>query len=356
MSVAVPSEADGGVRGRATVRVVIVNYRTAALTVDCLDSLEPEIAALHDDGTAEVRVDLVDGGSGDDSPGVLRHAIGQNGWGGWVNLIVSEQNRGFAGGNNVAIVPALAEDESPDFMLLLNPDTVVRPGAVRALLEFMAKHPDAGIAGSRLEDRDPPTPQRSAFRFPSVASEFENVLRLGPVSRLLRRRVVAPPVRDDPHPTPWVAGASMMIRRAVFERVGPLDDGYFMYFEETDFCLAAQRAGFTCWYVPESRVVHLVGQASGVTSKPVEGQVREQRPAYWFESRRRYFVKNHGRLYAAAADAAWIAGYALRRVRTKLTRYPGPRPRPVLPRLRQPQRLAAGVWSEALNRQGRQER
>ena len=318
MSAALPAETAGAAR-MTRLRIVIVNYRTAGLTVDCVASLEPQVAAARRDALAEVQVDLVEGGSGDGSAEALREAIERHGWGGWVNLIVSQENRGFAGGNNVAIEPALAEADPPDFVWLLNPDTVVREGALRELLRFMLEHPEVGIAGSRLEDPDPPTPQRSAFRFPSIASEFETSLRLGVVSKLLRQKVVAPPFRDETHPTDWVIGASMMVRREVFDAIGPLDDRYFMYYEELDFCLAARRAGYPCWYVPASRVVHLVGQASGVTSSEPRDKPRKRRPAYWFESRRRYFVKNHGPLYAAAAAAAWIVGYSLRMLRCKLT-------------------------------------
>ena len=133
-----------------------------------------------------------------------------------------------------------------------------------ALVEFMNDHPKVGIAGSRLENPNG-TPQCSAFRFHSVLSELEGGLRLGIVSRLLRNRVVAPPVSDEQHETDWVAGASMIVRHGVFADIGLMDEGYFLYFEEVDFCLRAHRAGWHCWYVPASRVVHLVGQSSGVT-------------------------------------------------------------------------------------------
>lgn len=301
---------------RARLRIIIVNYRTPGLTIDCLASLEPEVRA--NPGTTVV---VVEGGSGDDSAGLLRDAIADRGWSNWATLDAREKNAGFAGGNNAAILPALDERPPPDFILLLNPDTVARPGAISQLLGFMHEHPHAGLAGSRLEDPDG-TPQSSAFRFPSVFSSFENSVRFGPVSRLLRRHVVARPVQDTPHRTDWLSGASLMIRREVFEKIGPLDDRYFMYFEETDFCLAAHRAGFQCWYVPASRVVHLVGQASGVYGKKPGDQPPRRRPAYWFESRKRYFVKNHGRFVATLADAAWILGFTLHRLRVKLTRRP----------------------------------
>ncbi len=293
--------------------IVIVNYRTADLTVDCLRSLADEVKRL-----GGARVVVTDNQSGDGSPEKIQHAIDENHWNGWASLVPLKRNGGFAYGNNEAIRPELASDNPPGFVLLLNPDTVVRPDAVSKLLEFLQNNPGAGIAGSRLEDPDG-TPQRSAFRFHSIRSELDAGLRLGFVSKLLRNRCVAPPVRDDTHPTDWVAGASMIVRREVFDAVGLMDEGYFMYYEEVDFCLRAHRSGWDCWYVPASRVVHLVGRASGVT---VQNTRPKRRPGYWFDSRRRYFLKNHGRFYATLADAAWAMGFATFRVRQLVQRKP----------------------------------
>jgi GT2 family glycosyltransferase len=297
-----------------SVRIVIVNYRTPGLTLDCLDSLADEVKAVPG-----ARVVVVEGGSGDDSADRLRAGLAERGYGDWVTLEARRDNAGFAGGNNAAIEPALAENDPPDFVWLLNPDTVVRPGALRSLLDFMQEHPEAGLAGSRLEDPDG-SPQNSAFHFPSLASTLEGQLRFGPLSRRLAGRVGAIDAAEEAHRADWLAGASLLVRREVFDAVGPLDAGYFMYFEETDFCLAAHRAGFEAWYVPASRVVHLVGQASGVTAKHTEAQPVKRRPAYWFASRQRYFVKNHGKLYAALADGLWILGFAGWRTRVRLTR------------------------------------
>lgn len=296
-----------------SVRIVVVNYRTPDLVVGLLRSLVDEVRALGD-----CRVVVVENASGDNSAQVIGKAIESEGWGSWAGLMVLDQNKGFAGGNNAALRPLLAESPPPDYLLLLNPDTYIRPGAVKTLVDFMEQNPRVGIAGSRLEDPDG-TPQRSAFRFPTVFSEIDDGLRLGPVSKLMKRWVVAPPVREEPHETGWLAGASMLVRREVFDAIGLMDDGYFLYFEETDFCLRARRAGWPSWYVPASRVVHLVGQASGVTDtkKPAR-----RRPQYWFESRRRYFTKNHGRLYALAASAGWATTFALWRVRRVVQRKP----------------------------------
>lgn len=306
------------------LRIVIVNYRTPGLTIDCLASLEAELKSLPG-----AHVDVVEGGSPDDSATQLQQAIRQRGWTSWVTLNVRTENAGFAGGNNAAIAPALAENPPPDFVLLLNPDTVVRPGAIKTLMQFMHDKPEAGLAGSRLEDPDGGA-QHSAFRFPSIRSSFESMARCGPISRLLQNQRVTLPMSDTPFRADWLAGASLIVRREVFDAVGPLDDKYFMYFEETDFCLAAQRAGFEAWYVPDSCVVHLVGQASGVTAKVDPSKKVKRRPAYWFESRKRYFVKNHGKLVATLADAAWIAGFSLWRLRVKLTGRPDPDPEKLL--------------------------
>jgi len=293
--------------------VVIVNYRTPDLTIDCLRSLEPEVRRL-----GSTRVVVADNASGDGSPQRIRGAIEAHGWSGWAALLPLDHNGGFSSGNNAVIRPALESSDKPEFVLLLNSDTVVCPGALGALLEFMDSHPDVGIAGSRLEDPDG-THQHSRYRFHSVWSELDSGLKLGLVTRLLRNRVVSPPLADavEPHPVDWVAGASMMVRRRVFEDIGLLDSGFFLYFEEVDFCLNARRAGWTCWYVPSSRVMHLVGRSTGFTR-----ETPARRPRYWFESRRRYFEKNHGRFYALGADVAWAVGFALWRVRRIVQRKP----------------------------------
>jgi N-acetylglucosaminyl-diphospho-decaprenol L-rhamnosyltransferase len=289
--------------------VVIVNYKTPGLTIDCLHSLEKEVQDLP--GT---RVVVTDNLSGDDSVEKIADAIRSKNWGNWVKFMPLERNGGFAYGNNAAIRPALAEPNPPQYILLLNPDTIVRPAALKFLVDFMDEHPQVGIAGSRLEDPDG-TPQHSAFRFHSIPSELDGGLRLGVVSKLLSKWDIAPPISNETCKTDWVAGASMIVRREVFELAGLMDEGYFMYYEEMDFCLQANRSGWECWYVPQSRVVHLVGQSSGVTDTK---RPPKRRPQYWFDSRRRYFLKNHSWLYAALADASWTSGFALWRLRRVL--------------------------------------
>ncbi|MCT7949698.1 glycosyltransferase family 2 protein [Ancylothrix sp. C2] len=301
--------------------VVIVNYRTPALTIDCLRSLESEIQALP--GTHVV---VSDNASGDNSVEEISSAIKSENWQNWVSFMPLDRNGGYAYGNNAVIRKALESANPPQYILLLNPDTIVRPKALEILVNFMDENPTVGIAGSRLEDPDT-TPQCSAFRFHTIQSELDNGLRLGVVTKLLSKWVIAPPVSDENCVTDWVAGASMIIRREVFESIGLLDEKYFMYFEEEDFCLSANKAGWPCWYVPASRVVHLVGQSSGVTDtkKPPK-----RLPGYWFDSRKRFFVKNYGRLYAAVADALWVFGFVLWRMRRSIQRKPDSDPPQIL--------------------------
>lgn len=295
------------------VLVVIVNYRTPILTINCLRSLASEVQSLP--GT---RVAVVDNDSGDRSVEQIGTAIETEGWGNWVSLIPSAHNGGYAFGNNVVIRPVLESSNPPPYFLLLNPDTQVRPGAIKALVDFMDKHPDVGIAGSSFEEADG-TPWPITFRFPTVLSEMDSGLRLGVVTRLLSNWVVTRTMTDEEAQVDWLPGASMLIRREVFKSVGLMDEGYFLYCEETDFCLQARRAGWSCWYVPQSRVMHIAGQSTGVTDRKLPPK---RLPQYWFDSRRRYFVKNHGLLYAALADAVWIFGFVLWRARRVIQRKP----------------------------------
>jgi GT2 family glycosyltransferase len=299
----------------ARLLVVIVNYRTPQQTIDCLRSLEPEVRAL-----GGVTVVVTDNHSQDDSVERIRDALATNGWDDWAALMPLDKNGGFAFGNNAAIRPALASANPPppDYVLLLNPDTVAFPDALGELLRFMDAHPEVGIAGSRLQVPDG-SHQPSRFRFHSVWSELNSGLRLGVVSRLLRNYVVAAALVEADDVRDWVAGASMIVRRQVFLDVGLFDQDYFLYYEEADFCLNARRRNWPCWYVNGSRVMHIAGCSTGVTGASAPAL---RRPRYWFASRRRYFVKNHGRLYALCADLAWVSGFALWRIRRILQRKP----------------------------------
>lgn len=299
------------------VLVVIVNYRTGDLVVDCLRSLEPDVQSQP--GASVV---IVDNDSGDDSAQTIAAAIATSGWASWASLVQAPINGGFAYGNNLAIDSAMKSATPPDLFWLLNPDTVIRPGALRTLTEFMANNPAVSICGGGIEEANGEH-WPYAFRFHSILSEIERAAGFSPVSKLLARHIVARRMGPGPAQVDWVSGATMMVRRTTVERIGLMDEDYFLYFEEVDYCLQAHRAGLECWYLPSSRIMHISGQSTGVTAKT---DTPKRLPAYWFESRRRYFAKNHGRLYAACSDVAWMLSYCLGSLRRWLQRKPGSSP------------------------------
>lgn len=291
---------------RPTPRVIvaIVNYCTAGLVQDCLQSLEPIVGSRPN-----TCVVIADNASPDGSGPQIVASIASNGWGGWARVLMLNTNGGFAFGNNAVIESAA--DDPPDYYWLLNSDTVVRPDALDQLLDFIGDRPEVGIAGSRLEFHDG-TQQISTFRFPNIIGECAAVAPVGSLGqKLFSPWIVAEPVSLIEHECDWVSGASMLIRRQTVEDVGLMDQDYFLYYEETDFCRRSKSLGWQCWFVPTSRVVHLIGASTGVTG--IRPGRPKRRPGYWFQSRRRYFTKNHGRLYAVAADAALLVATGLRR-------------------------------------------
>lgn len=292
--------------------VVIVSYRVTDLTIDCLRSLEAEIGRVPG-----ARVAVCENGTGGDAEERLRRAIEENGWDAWADLTAIHPNRGFTGGNNAVIRPALESDDPPEYLLLLNADTIVLEHALDSLVAFMDAHPRAGIAGSLLLSPDG-RPQASPFRFPGIASELDAGMRLGPMSRLLSPWSTTMPKPEAESRADWVAGASMILRRAMLEEIGLLDEGLYTYFDDSDICLRAARAGWETWYVPGSRITHLEGASTGIAT----GRPQKRRPRYWFQARRRYYLKNHGPWYAALVDAAYILGLASWRLRRRIQRKP----------------------------------
>lgn len=254
---------------------------------------------------SSIRAIVVDNASGDFP--ILERAIEDNGWGSWVTLILAPTNGGFAYGNNLGV--RLAQERHPaDYFLLLNPDTQVRSGAIETLAAFLESHPEVGIAGSSFENPDG-SEWPIAFRFPTLISEFCSALDIGLVTRALRQWTVARQMSPrSPQPVDWICGASMMIRPEALRAIGGFDERYFLYFEETDFCLRARRAGFTTWYVPASRVMHVAGQSTGVT---VRNARPKRLPRYWFESRRRYFVMAFGVRHSMMIDLLALCAYPI---------------------------------------------
>ena len=299
---------------RLTVQVIIVSYKTADLVKTSLSALADERAAVDELGI-DVRCYVIDNSGVDLEP--VQAFVQEKGWQPWLHVVQAERNGGFAYGNNRGFEYGLAQSPKPDYFFLLNPDAVVRPGAISQLVEFMETHPRAGSAGSRLEnERGELWPV--AFRFPGMLSEVIPALQFGPLYRLFADRMVARTMGDKTEEVDWFPGAAMICRASVIEELGGMDESYFLYYEETDFCLKLKRHGWTNWYVPASRVMHIAGKSTGVTS---EGADVKRLPSYWFESRRRYFLKNYGKTYAVCTDAlttaANLAGEVQMRLRGK---------------------------------------
>jgi hypothetical protein len=230
--------------------------------------------------------------------------VRENGWSSWVELILAPRNGGFAYGNNLGFRRAI--EGGADYLLLLNPDTQVRPQAIASLVTFLESRPDIAIAGPSFENADGAEWQ-IAFRFPSIVSELSAALGIGLVTRLLGDRTVARRMSASAQRVDWVSGAAMMIRARVFALMGGFDESYFLYFEETDFCFRAACAGFATWYFPASRVMHIMGQSTDVV---IEGWREPKRlPEYWFESRRRYLAASLGVGAAMAADLLVLLAY-----------------------------------------------
>ena len=279
--------------------VVIVAWRVRDLLDRCLRSLSADLARTE----ALTQVWVVDNASGDGTAEMVRARHP------WVNLLEPGRNLGFVGGNNLVLRRLLESGTLPDAVWLLNPDTEVRPGATAALLEALRRHPRAGLLTPKLLNPDGSL-QPSAFRFPGL---LQPLFDLGYLPRFLyesrwngryprslyRRR--EPQLIDHP------LGAAMMARGEALRKVGPLDDGFFMYCEEIDWAWRMRRAGWRSYLVPQAEVVHYGGASSD--------QVRPLTTLRLWESRARCYRKHRGPLTRALVEwavrrrfRAWLAG------------------------------------------------
>ncbi|SHM53072.1 hypothetical protein SAMN05444389_11244 [Paracoccus solventivorans] len=290
------------------LHAIILNWRTPDMTLRSAEALVAAMAGI--DGA----ITIVDNDSGDGSEGAIARGIAERGWD-RVRLLQSGRNGGFGAGNNHAIRAGLPDGRRPDFVYLLNSDAFPAPDAVRALLDHMLAHPRTGMAGSYIHGPDG-DPHTACFRFPSVASEFEGAAVTGPITRLLHRHVVPRPIPDRPTRMDWVAGASLMMRQDLLDEIGIFDEEFFLYFEETDLCLRAARAGWQTDFVPASRVMHIGSVSTGM-------KTWARTPDYWFDSRRHYWRKNHGQLRYLAATGAVVAGSMIARLRGRRAAAPG---------------------------------
>lgn len=293
------------------VAVVIVNYKTPELVKACLDSLVGEQSA-----DMRLKVYVGDADSQDGSVEIVSRYIAERGLD-FCSCFAIGTNGGFAYGNNYIVEHKVLGDPDVDYVHFLNPDTYVHPGAVKALVEVLKTRSKAGVAGSRLENPDGSL-RAYGFRFPAPWREFFRGARLGILDRLVPGAAVKIPDLLETRAVDWVTGASFMMPRGVIDRVGLMDPAYFLYFEETDLMSRARRMGYEVWHVTDSRVVHLQGSATGVKSDEPVKRV----PAYWYQSRYKFFHDRYGATRAALANIAFLAGDILYRFHRSLRRQP----------------------------------
>jgi GT2 family glycosyltransferase len=252
---------------------VIVSWNVRELLRACLASLP-----LAD---ADLEVIVVDSASADGTPAMVQAEFPA------VRLIASVENLGYTRGNNRGLEQARGR-----YLFVLNPDTELLPGALEALRAYMDANPRIGLVGPQLVAPDG-TPQSTRRRFPTLALAFFESTWLGGLTPAgWRRRYYArdlPP--DEPAEVDWVVGAALFVRRAAWEQVGGLDEGYFMYSEELDWQRRMRAAGWLVAHLPAARVVHHEARSSAQV--PAATHIR------FNTSKVRYYRKYHG---AAAAE------------------------------------------------------
>lgn len=284
------------------ILVVLVHYRTPREAERCLHSLAAERQSMP--GLQAV---LWDNASGDGSWESLTALVEAQGWGDWLQLEASQENLGFGAGNNAVVRPRVEAGTCPEHVLLLNPDTVVRKGALKEMLRFQLAEESADFVGPASFSGGAEA-DVTAFRFPGIISHLVDGLRFGFIDRLFARYRVAPAVRKESHRTDWVSGGCVLIRRRVFERVGYFDEGFFLYFEETDLSRRACAHGLFSWYHPAAEIEHYAGAATGLGR--AEGPP-PRTPGYWFASRQLYFRKHFGVVTTYLADWGFVLGRLL---------------------------------------------
>jgi N-acetylglucosaminyl-diphospho-decaprenol L-rhamnosyltransferase len=249
---------------RPRVSALIVSYNTRDLLLEAVGSLADK---------PDTEIVVVDNASSDNSADAVAAQFPA------VKVVRSNTNLGFAAGVNRG-----AEHASGEFLLLLNSDAALRPGALGLLVHLLDTHPMAAAVGAALAFPDG-SPQPSAFKFPGLAQVF---LDLFPVGRLAGSRLngryhaAACPIQVD-HPL----GACVLVRRTAWDDVGPLDDGYFMYVEEVDWCRRARQRGWEIWHQPKAVAIHHGAQSTS--------QQRDIMFVHLWRSRLRYFDRFHGR-------------------------------------------------------------
>ncbi len=251
--------------------ICIVSYNCRDLLAACLDSIEAHR------GDMAVEIIVTDNASSDGTVEMLRQRSPA------VTVIANEENAGFAAGTNQAM--SLATGET---LVMLNPDTQIATGALESLVGFLRERPEVAAAGPSVVDPDGSL-QTTAHSFPTLLRTVVTQVglhRILPRYGLLHNGSASCAATTGPRQVDWLSGVCMAIRRAAWERVGPLDEGFFMYSEDVDWCYRASLEGYECWYLPEARIMHHEGASWG--DAPRERILAAHRAGF------RFFGKNYG--------------------------------------------------------------
>jgi GT2 family glycosyltransferase len=261
-----------------TLSIVIVNYNTEKLLRSCLESV---YAGAN--GTP-LDIWVVDNNSRDSSVTMLKSLFPM------VKVIENPSNVGFSRANNLVI-----SQSRSDYILLLNPDTLILGEAIERMVKFMKEHPEVGIAGCKVLNRDGtlqpacrrsiPTPEVAFYRLTGLSKLF-------PQSRVMAKYNMTYESPDQMHEVDAVSGAFLMIRREVVDEIGLLDERFFMYGEELDWCLRTKRAGWSIMYCPEAQIIHYKGESTKYNSR--KAAIEFYRAMYLFH--RKHFAKNYSPL------------------------------------------------------------
>lgn len=252
--------------------VVIVSWNTADLLVQCLEALPAAVGAvLHE-------VIVVDNGSSDRSAEMVRAGFPT------VQLITNPENRGFVQASNQGI--SLSQGR---YVLLLNSDVIAPMGSISRMVEFLERRPDIGAVAPKLLNPDGSF-QASYAQFPTLISESLSAFGLNRVLYGHTHPSPLPLPGERPHPVDWVPGACLLVRREALDAIGSLDEGYWMYSEDTDLCYRLWQTGWKVYYLPDVEVVHL-GAASS-------RQCRPESVGRLYRSKVRFFRKHYGVLPA----------------------------------------------------------
>ncbi len=271
------------------ISVVIVSWNVADYLRRCLESLRAESGRAS---SPSLEVIVVDNASTDGSPDLVRASFPE------VRLLENRDNLGFTRGNNQGIAAA-----SGRYVLLLNPDAEVLPGALAAMVRHLDAQPQVAVVGPQLLNTDG-SHQSSRRRFPTLATAFvesTTLQRHFPKARLLRRYYCLDLPPEETHEVDWLVGACLLVRRQAIEQVGLLDEGFFMYSEELDWCYRMKREGWKVVYLPEARVVHHHAKSSS--------QDLPHQHINFQASKCRYFSKHHGRLSGAVLRTFLLLTY-----------------------------------------------